>query len=140
MPKVGPFKAVDFKIPNQQTEDIYIASVNHTLDDYRSLLAKAGHNKLNLPDTDFDTGRPARAGEYSLADETYGHLLDQLAKKNFEQISPDLAASILSFYQNPIAPIATKKRGDWQKTQDEIEKLRTVVADKIPASQISIVE
>ena len=140
VPKVGPFKAVDFKIPNQQTEDLYIASVDRTLDDYRSLLAKAGNDKLKLPDTDFDTGRPARAGEYSLADETYGHLLDQLAKKNFEQISPDLAVNILSFYKDPIAPIATKKHGDWQRTQDEIEKLRAVVADKIPANQISEVD
>jgi hypothetical protein len=24
MPKIGPFKAVSFKIPTQQTEDIYI--------------------------------------------------------------------------------------------------------------------
>ncbi len=27
VPKVGPFKAVDFKIPTQKTEDLYIASV-----------------------------------------------------------------------------------------------------------------
>ena len=140
VPKVGPFKAVDFKIPNQKTEDLYIASVNHTLDDYRNLLALASHDKLKLPDTDFDTGRPAQAGEYSLADETYGHLLDQLAKKNFDQIPPDLAVSILSFYEKPIAPIATKKAGDWQRTQDEIEKLRAVVANKIPAIQISEIE
>lgn len=136
VPKVGPFKAVDFKIPNQQTEDLYIASVDHTLDEYRILLAQASHNKLQLKDTDFDTGRPAQAGEYSLADETYGHLLDQLARRNFEQIPHDLAVNILSFYQNPIAPIAVKKHRDWQRTQDDIEKLRVMVANNIPSNQI----
>src|SRR5579864_2709398 len=125
MPKVGPFKAVDFKIPNQQTEDIYIASVNHTLDDYRSLLAKAGHNKLHLTDTDFDTGRPTHAGEYALTDKTYAHLLDQLAQHNFDQITPDLRNNILAFYADSTAPVATKKKPDaWQKTQDELQRLR----------------
>lgn len=135
VPKIGPFKAVDFKIPNQQTEDLYIGSVDRTLDDYRHLLGRASQNQLKLANTDFDTGRQTQAGEYSLADETYAHLLDQLAKKNFEQISPDLAHDILSFYRNPVAPLATKRRGDWQKTQDEIERLRSLVADDVPAIQ-----
>ncbi|MFZ3266303.1 MAG: zinc dependent phospholipase C family protein, partial [Terriglobales bacterium] len=34
VPKIGPFKALDFKIPTQRTEDLYVASVNHTLDNY----------------------------------------------------------------------------------------------------------
>src|SRR6201987_1202340 len=38
VPKVGPFKAMDFKIPTRQTEDLYVASVNHTLADYRKIL------------------------------------------------------------------------------------------------------
>jgi hypothetical protein len=137
MPKVGPFKAVDFKIPNQKTEDLYIASVNRTLDDYRNLLSKAGSNRLKLQDMNFDTGRPTRSGEYSLADETYAHLLDQLAKKNFQQISPDLAQNILSFYRDPMAPLTTKRRGDWQKTMDEVERLRLLVKGKTPESHVS---
>src|SRR5260221_4838150 len=60
VPKVGPFKAVDFKIPTQKTEDLYIASVDHTLDNYRQLLAEARTKKLRLPNTDFDTGRSTR--------------------------------------------------------------------------------
>src|ERR1700692_3368731 len=38
MPKVGPFKALDFKIPTQQTEDLYIASVDRTMEDYTKRL------------------------------------------------------------------------------------------------------
>src|SRR5271165_5874066 len=53
VPKVGPFKALDFKIPTQQTEDLYIASVDHTLDEYKNLLAETGVDKLHLANTDF---------------------------------------------------------------------------------------
>ncbi len=53
VPKVGPFKALDFKIPTQQTEDLYIASVNHTLDNYKGLLSEVEAKKLSLRNTDF---------------------------------------------------------------------------------------
>src|ERR1700720_4755622 len=45
VPKVGPFKALDFKIPTRTTEDLYIASVNRTLDDYKPLLTQVRANK-----------------------------------------------------------------------------------------------
>ncbi len=125
VPKVGPFKAVDFKIPTQQTEDMYIASVNHTLDNYRSLLGEVGTNTFTLPNTDFDTGQMTRAGEYELTDKTYAYLLNKLADHDFEGITPELRANILAFYGDPIAPIATKRdAAAWQKTQDELQKLK----------------
>src|ERR1700726_2423748 len=55
VPKVGPFKALDFKIPTQQTEDLYIASVDRTLDNYRTLLIEVRKKDVRLPNTDFDT-------------------------------------------------------------------------------------
>src|SRR4051812_23080833 len=68
IPKIGPFKALDFKIPTQKTEDLYIASVNHTVEDYKALLSKTRADKLSLDNTDFDTGRPPHIGEYRLSD------------------------------------------------------------------------
>src|SRR6201988_2726688 len=53
VPKVGPFKALNFKIPTRQTEDLYIASVDHTVENYKGLLAEAGEDKLHLANTDF---------------------------------------------------------------------------------------
>jgi hypothetical protein len=136
VPKVGPFKALDFKVPTQKTEDLYIASVNHTLDNYKSLLAKEGTKNLHLANTDFDTGRMTHAGEYVLTDNAYGHLLDQLAKHNFEQVPPELRENILAFYRDPNAPIATKRNAvAWQRTQDELEKLKA--APRTPAIQVS---
>jgi hypothetical protein len=125
VPKVGPFKAVDFRIPTQQTEDMYIASVDHTLDNYKNLLGEVRTKALTLPNTDFDTGRMTRAGEYALTDKTYAYLLGKLADHNFEETTPALRANILTFYGDPAAPFATKRdAAAWQKTQDELQKLK----------------
>jgi Zinc dependent phospholipase C len=127
VPKIGPFKALDFKIPTKQTEDLYIASVDRTMEDYTKLLKEAAVGSVQLTNTDFDTGHDTRAGEYGLTDKTYARLLDQLAEHNFDQITPDLRANILAFYSDPSAPIATKKKpADWQKTESEVEKLRAL--------------
>src|SRR5271165_402306 len=138
VPKVGPFKAVDFKIPTQTTEDLYIASVNHTLDNYRSLLAEVGTRKLLLPNTDFDTGRMTHAGEYPLTDTAYARLLDQLAQRNFDKVTTDLRENILAFYSDPSAAIATKQNAAaWQRMQDQLQRLRTLNATGLPPIQIS---
>jgi hypothetical protein len=125
VPKIGPFKAVAFKIPNKQTEDLYIASVDRTLDNYKHLLREAAAKDLRLPDTDFDTGHATQPGEYSLADATYAQLLDKLTKHNFDQVTPELRANILAFYSNASAPLATKRKpAAWQKTQEELQRLK----------------
>jgi Zinc dependent phospholipase C len=138
VPKVGPFKAVDFKIPTQKTEDLYIASVDRTLDNYKALLAEASSNSLRLANTDFDTGRMTHAGEYVLTDKSYGRLLDQLAHNDFVQVTPALRENILAFYGDPSAPIATKRNvGAWQKTQDEVQRLKTLNLPSSPSIQVS---
>jgi len=125
VPKIGPFKALAFKIPTTQTEDMYIQSINKTVDDYGALLREQKGGQLKIADLDFDTGRETRAGEYSLADKTYAHLLHDLAKNNFSQATPDLRENILSFYANPNAQIATKKNAkDWKQTQEELARLK----------------
>jgi Zinc dependent phospholipase C len=138
VPKVGPFKALDFKIPTRKTEDLYIASVNHTLDNYKNLIVEVRANKLSLANTDFDTGRMTHAGEYVLTDNAYAHLLDQLAKHNFDQVTPELRGNILAFYGDPSAPIATKRNtAAWEKTQDEIQRLKVSAPAQTPAIEVT---
>jgi len=139
VPKVGPFKALDFKIPTRTTEDLYVASVDRTVDNYRGLLQDLKTDKLRLPNTDFDTGRFTHAGEYALTDNAYAHLLDQLAKDDFEEVPPELRHNILNFYSDPNAPLATKKNpGAWAKTQDEIAKLKAAPAQGSTATRTSV--
>lgn len=137
VPKVGPFKALDFKIPTRHTEDLYVASVNRTLDNYKDLLKEVKAKDLQLTNTDFDTGRLTHAGEYKLTDKTYAHLLDQLAKDNFQQVTPDLRENILTFYKDPAAPLATKTNPEaWSKVQEELERLRNTQPQPPPAIQV----
>src|SRR5262249_15022546 len=138
VPKVGPFKALDFKIPTRQTEDLYVASVNHTLDDYRKQLVEVKKKDLHLANTDFDTGRMTRAGEYPLTDNAYAHLLDHLAHDNFQQLSPELRENILSFYRDDKAPIATKKKTTaWARTQEQLQRLRSAPPEGGPSIQVT---
>lgn len=129
VPKIGPFKAVDFKIPTKQTEDLYIASVDHTVDNYKQLLHRVGAQDLQLPDMDFDTGHPTQPGEYALADATYAQLLDKLTQHNFDQVTPALRSNILAFYGDAHVALATRRKPkEWQKTQDELQRLKQTPA------------
>jgi len=124
IPKVGPFRAVNFKIPTQQTEDMYVKSVNDTVENYTRLLTHEGHAKLDLPNRDCDTGRETRGGEYVLTDKTYARLIDQLSSKSSAPLSPALRENFVQFYSDLNAPIATKKDAKaWRQLQDELQRL-----------------
>lgn len=125
LPKVGPLKALAFKMPTPEAEKLFMESFNATIDLYRSMLAQAEAGTLQLKNTDFDTGRPTRAGEYRLADETYADLLEKLEERNFEAISPQLRDHILAFYGDLSAPVATKEdKKDWRETLRALDRLK----------------
>jgi zinc dependent phospholipase C len=109
MPKIGPFKGLAFNNPTAQTEDSYIKSINMTVDQYRAFLEEVRNDSLVLPNCDFDSGKPTKAAEYSLTDNTYAKLLGQLSHRRFDRTSPELRANILDFYSDPSALIETKK-------------------------------
>jgi len=126
IPKIGPFKAIAFKMPNPNTETLYLKSVNDTVEQYRAELRNLKTGKLQLANMDFDTGKPTSPGEYRLTDETYAKLLDKLTKTKFADLKPDVRQNILTFYQNPSAPnYIKKKREKWSKVQQQLEELKT---------------
>ena len=125
VPKVGPFKGLGFNNPTPQTEDLYIKSINATVDDYRALLKKEGAGALGLPNFDLDSGNATKAGEYTLTDETYADLLARLSKGKFDATSAELRENIIAFYSDPSAPIETKKdAGRWQAVQADLSLLK----------------
>ena len=125
IPKIGPARALAFKVPTPKTEDLYIKSVDRTTDEYNARLREVGQSELHLRDVDCDTGRPTSASEYSLADKAFSHLLDDLSKNNFATLTPDLRANILDFYSHPPRPPRKKKeREEWARTQKELEQLK----------------
>jgi hypothetical protein len=125
VPKVGPFNALAFKVPDTRGEDLYIASVDKTIDDYRHLLHETKLESLQLSNRDCDTGKETIAGEYPLTDKAYAKLLGQLADRDFHQLTPELRDNIVHFYGDLSAPIATKKdKKEWAKTVDQLDKLK----------------
>lgn len=214
LPKIGPLKALKLSIPNAAEQDIYVKSINSTVDHYKlylgavipptamvpglaapafpvapvKLLAPAelkppvasnvpppqiasaepdhtgpkaapraepipvvtpaaaptlpstvavapGDVAPGVPDSnlvqpqrapdlrevDLDTGKPARFGEYRLADRTYAHLLDQVLHTK-DPITADLQQSLQDFYEGPRAEPAwyLKHPKDWQTLQADL--------------------
>jgi hypothetical protein len=97
LPKIGPFKAFAFKVPPPAAETMFLTSLDDTVRDYKNLLASAGENSLQLPNQNFDTGKPTRLGEYHLADETYAKLVERLNQAKVA-VSAPLQANIDAFY------------------------------------------
>jgi hypothetical protein len=127
VPKAGPFRALAFKTPTPAVENLFMVSFDTSLDRYRALLRQSGSSNFHLPNRNFDTGQPVVAGKYKLADKTFAELVGKLAGKNFGEVTPELKKSILSFYSDPGAPVATRSNpGDWRKLQDELTALRSL--------------
>jgi hypothetical protein len=126
IPRVGPLKALSFRPATPETEEMFLASFDSAIEDYRALAGQVRAKRLKLMNKNFDTAQPTRPGEYKLADEAYARLLEKLAHHNFENLTPELRQNLLAFYSNLSAPFATKKdRHDWQKTLLAIEQLKT---------------
>ena len=127
VPKLGPFKGLAFNHPTPTTEDLYIKSVNTTVDRYRTLLEEVRTDTLILPNCDLDSGQVTKATEYSLADDTYAKLLSQLSERKFELTSSELRNNILQFYSDLSVPIETKKDPvQWRSVLTSLDQLRTV--------------
>jgi len=128
-PKRGPFSALNFKIPPHQAEDLFVKSIDDTVEGYSKLLREAQAGNLLLPNKDCDTGRDTTAGEYRLADDTYARLLNDLADNGFQQAPAELRKNLLAFYSEArVPPTTVKKRKDWKKVQDKLQQLKVAMA------------
>src|SRR3984893_876412 len=128
LPKIGPIKALQLKTPTPETERMFEASFNATLDRYLQLLSQVGTGKPDLPNDNFDTGEITGPGKYRLNDETHTKLLDALAKHNFRGASPEVRSELLEFFGHPDAPYSIKRKPkEWAKVQSQLEQLKNAV-------------
>jgi hypothetical protein len=129
LPKVGPFRPLDFKRLTPETEKMYMASFNSTIDRYRALLGETKADRLNLPNDNLDVGTFTGAGKYRLTDAVYSELLHKL-KGHYAEIPQELRSDILAFYHDLADPNATKtNNGDWARVVKELDQLRAVDVD-----------
>jgi hypothetical protein len=133
LPKIGPLKFVAVKVPNQDTEEEYASSIDHSTDLLSSTLVRFRTAHQTLPNRDLDTGAPVRPGGYRLADETYAKLLHLLVADPHHTIPPGLKTDIQNYYADPKAPIYTKKKPkDWARVQADLQVLQTMPVSNQP--------
>jgi hypothetical protein len=127
IPKAGPFRGMGFDNSTPQTEDLYIKSINTTVDRYLALLEEVRAGTLVLPNCDLDDGKTTKAAEYTLADVTYARLLATLTERKFDGTLPQLRDNILDFYSDLALPIETRKAPAlWQGVLADLTELRAI--------------
>jgi hypothetical protein len=115
LPKIGPLRPLKFEAPTPAAEKLFVESLKDTRERYRASLEAVGGNRLDLRNTDFDTGRPSAHGEYELADETYAELLDRLAQRKFKDVPQALRRNLLAFYDAAPDRVSGKKEAKRMK-------------------------
>jgi hypothetical protein len=111
VPRVGPFKALGFNAPTPATQKLFMSSFVSSLKEYQGQLTMIrGEETFTLADTNFDTGKPSKFGEYKLADEACSHLLIKLQDHKSDVVDADLRQSLLDFYGSniPLDPKAAQ--------------------------------
>jgi len=120
LPKVGPLRPLQFKAPTREAEALFLESFKDTRERFRSALDALGRGRLDLPNTDFDTGKPSAHGEYSLADETYAELLTRLTVHDPGAVPSAIRQNINAFYAAAPDRFSDKKE---RKRAAKIKKL-----------------
>src|SRR6202140_4061946 len=64
LPKIGPLKVLQLRTPTPETERMFEASFNATLDRYQTLLGQVDASQLALMNDNFDTGEATGPGKY----------------------------------------------------------------------------
>jgi Zinc dependent phospholipase C len=129
VPRVGPFQALAFKKLTPETEKLYMAGFNASIERYRELLAGVDRGSLTLPDDNLDLGEVTKAGKYKLTDAAYAKLLHKL-DGHYTDMTQALRSNILAYYLDLDLPIATKSNeGEWARLQEELRHLEAVNTD-----------
>lgn len=130
LPKIGPLKPLSFQTPTPHAESLFVDSLGDARSRYRTVLDEVRAGSLHLRNTDFDTGRPTRHGEYALADDTYAQLTEKLAKNGFESAPPAMRRDVIGFYENARLPSGKGKeeRKHWKRLQQALGVLASARA------------
>ena len=122
LPRVGLLKNLSFKPPTPESEKLFAQSFEASAQNYKFLLNDLRDGKLRLDNSNFDTGKPIKAGEYSLCDATYAKLLNRLNKRQYQNLSTSLRDNILEFYGDFGSSAATTMN---RKIVRQVNQLKT---------------
>ena len=126
LPKIGPLRPLEFKAPTKEAEALFLESFKGTRERYQAALVALAAGHLELPNTDFDTGKPSARGEYRLADEAYATLLDRLTERRSVAVPPALRQNINTFYATqPHQKWSRKERKSAAKIEERLAALNS---------------
>jgi len=128
LPRIGKLSYLAIKDPTAETEALYVASVNRSVDLFRLHLEKLqrdGVEQPDLPNRDLDTGDLVRPGAYRRTDRAYAKLLQRITARPEREVRAGIKRDIFAYYANPNAPIETKKhKKEWLRVQQELGQLK----------------
>lgn len=126
IPNFGALRALGYKNPTAQTEDLYFKSMNDVVEHYHRLVMQAETDQLSFADRNLDTGEMVKAGKYRLADEAYGELIRRLAKSRFAYLTGPLRSNILDYLGSGSTVYVMRKKR--HETEAALALLKTQVA------------
>jgi hypothetical protein len=126
VPPIGPLRALHFKMPTPEVEQLFMASFTHAAQRYQSEATKAGSQSLQLADVNFDIGEVTNPGQYRLEDDAYVWWLNTLAKQKFATVDGPIRATIVDYLSSPAAdPKCKQKPEQWSKVIAELNELKS---------------
>ncbi|HMG67682.1 MAG TPA: zinc dependent phospholipase C family protein [Chitinophagaceae bacterium] len=120
LPKVGPLRVLNFKMPDAKAEKFFIESFDSSVTHYRNNVTQLRSGVLMLSNTNFDTGEKTALGKYELADKSYAGWLLKLQHKNFTTLSVSIKQNIQDFYGNDNAHVS-------QGVKQALEQLNSTI-------------
>jgi hypothetical protein len=133
LPKIGPLKPLSFKTPDLRAEALFVDSFRETVTRLRNAARETADRRFEFANTNFDTGRAARHGDYSLADDTYAELLRRLSRKHDGhggQIPSGLAGNVRAFYG--LHPQPSSSSREERKHWKEIDRALMLITAQRP--------
>ena len=98
VPKIGPFRALAFKVPTPEAEQLFLASFARTKERFAQALVSVRAGRVAFTNTNFDVGEPLPRGRYLLQDETYDELIEELAGEDEIAMPAALREALVKHY------------------------------------------
>ena len=129
LPKIGPISDLAIKTPTERTQDLYVKSMNRSIEAYAELLKQlaASPELAQIPNLNLDTGEKSRPGVYALKDKTYAKLLREIAAEPLRPIGSGLKNDILDYYSGTNTTAEREKHGkSWAHVVKDLAVLRSI--------------
>jgi hypothetical protein len=126
LPNVGPLRRLPYKPLPADVRQLYINAFHKASEQYRREVSAVAVGGVRLVNLNLDTGRPARAGEYSPADQAYAELLRRHAQDHFTRMPQALVDDMLDHFRDRNTALACDESArERKKTLSALNELES---------------